>query len=105
MLEEEFNANYKEPSGPGELYFTDKSSIHEWYDYGCWLRVIELPIDNPYFRVVKDVYSHKWRANMLILKDKYSLSDIKIYKKFNIQLPNNIPQSVLSGTDGKLFME
>ena len=72
---------------PGGLYFTTLEHIHKFYDYGCFLREITLPVENPEFRVVKDPEDNKYRANMILLGKKYSLSDPKTFEKFGLELP------------------
>ena len=39
----------------GGLYFTDLKNIYNYYGYGCWLREITLPLDDPDFQMVEDV--------------------------------------------------
>ena len=72
---------------PGGLYFTTLEHIHKFYDYGCFLREITLPVENPEFQVVKDPDDNKYRANMILLGKKYSLSDPKTFEKFGLELP------------------
>ena len=70
----------------GGLYFTDINNIHRFYSYGTILREIYLPFDNDDLKVVIDPSGNKWRANMIIIGNKHSLSDIETYKKFNIRI-------------------
>ena len=64
----------------GGLYFTDAQNIHKFYHYGTNLRIIKLPIDDPEFKMVKDPANDKWRANKIILCEKYSLNDLTVTK-------------------------
>lgn len=82
---------------PGGLYFTTIDNIHKFYHYGCHLREIFLPNDNPNFEMVED--DNKFRANMIILGDKYSLCDLETYQKFNLNPAKNtlfVEKSILS---------
>lgn len=69
---------------PGGLYFTDIHNIDKFFRYGVNLRIVRLPKDNPNFKMVKDPEGDKWRANMIILGEKYSLFDIETYEKINV---------------------
>ncbi|AYV85417.1 MAG: putative ankyrin repeat protein [Satyrvirus sp.] len=85
VLDKEFDDNPVNHCSEGGLYFATKEHIHEFYDFGIYLRVIELPLDDPDFKIVKD--ENKYRANKIILKEKYSLDDIKIYNEFSLKYP------------------
>ncbi|BCS82741.1 ankyrin repeat protein [Cotonvirus japonicus] len=63
----------------GGFYFTSPEYIHEFLSYGCNIRIITLPTDDPGFIMVKDPAGDKWRANKIILNKKYSLRDIETY--------------------------
>ncbi len=56
---------------PGGFYFTDATNILNYINFGCHLRVVELPLTHPKFKCVAD--DGKWRANMIILKDRLCL--------------------------------
>ncbi|AYV85138.1 MAG: repeat protein [Satyrvirus sp.] len=84
VLDKEFDNNPKNSCTGGGLYFTNKEFIHKFYDYGIYLRIVELPIDDPEFRMIKDPQGDKWRANKIILKERYLLADIGTYDKFEI---------------------
>ena len=86
ILKEEFNNNKDSSCVPGGFYFTTKEFIHEFYGYGIYLREIELPNNDPEFKIVKDPSGNKWRANKIILGNKYSLSDPEIYIKLGIKM-------------------
>ena len=72
---------------PGGLYFTTLEEIPEFYSYGCNLREITLPTDDPDFEMMPD--ENKFRANQIILGEKHSLLDIKTYQKFNLDPSQN----------------
>lgn len=60
------------------LYFTDAQNILTWASYGCYLREVYLPTDNPDFKMVPG--NLVWRANMIILgkrMDLYKVSTIQ----------------------------
>ena len=63
----------------GGLYFTDIDHVHEFLHYGVNLRVVELPYSDIDFKCVPDG-DNKWRANKIILVDKYSLADVETYQ-------------------------
>lgn len=83
----------------GGLYFTDSSNILDFLGYGCFIREVFLPWNDPDFKMVKD--NNKWRANKIILGKKYDLWEIEtlellknegvdIYVKKYEQLLNSI---------------
>jgi len=75
-----------EPKGScvgGGLYFTDLENLSKFYSYGVWLRVVIIPEDA---MMVKDPAGDKWRANKIILGDKYPLFDVETIKKFNLKM-------------------
>jgi len=74
---------------PGGFYITTAEHIHKFYDYGIWLREVELPTTDPNFRIVQDPSGDKWRVNMIIMGERHSLMDLKIYDRFKLQ-PNYI---------------
>jgi len=67
----------------GGLYFTTLVHLHHFYDYGIWLREVTIPEDA---RMVMDPSANKWRANKIILGDKYPLFDDQTIKKFNLRI-------------------
>jgi len=67
----------------GGLYFTTLEYLDQFYDYGVWIREIQIPEDA---EVVIDPTRNKWRSNQIILGNKYPLFDIKIIKKFNLEI-------------------
>ncbi|AYV85647.1 MAG: ankyrin repeat-containing protein [Satyrvirus sp.] len=83
ILDKKFDDNPENSCAPGGLYFTTKEFIHKFYKFGIYLRIVELPIDDPEFRMV-NTDGDKWRANKIILKERYFLSDPSIYTKFDI---------------------
>jgi len=74
VLDKEFDNNPKNSCTEGGLYFTNKEFIHNFYNYGIYLRIVELPIDDLEFRMIKDPEGDKWRANKIILRERYSCS-------------------------------
>ena len=67
----------------GGLYFTDLENLDKFYYYGVWLRVVIIPEDAI---MVKDPSGGKWRADRIILGDKYPLFDVETIKKFNLKM-------------------
>jgi len=74
ILKEPFDANPDHSCCKGGLYFTSERYVHKFYDYGCWVREVFLPTDNPNFRCIADPRGCKWRSNMIILGKRYKLN-------------------------------
>jgi hypothetical protein len=91
-----------------DLYFTDIEHIFGFLFYGYHLRKITLPLDDPDFKCVKSPVKYenlscslgnkyqlnRWRANMIILGEKYDLADVETFKYLvklgaNIKVHNN----------------
>ena len=87
ILEGDFNADSKKSCCSGGLYFTTKEFIHKFYLLGINLRIVELPMTDPEFKMVQNSKGDKYRANKIFLREKYSLAHLDTYKKFGIQLP------------------
>ncbi len=80
VLKEKFNDDPTASCVAGGFYFTDIFNILHFIGYGCYLREIELPIDDPDFKIVKDPSGNKWRANKIILGNKYDLFSVETFK-------------------------
>ena len=78
ILIDDFNNDPNQSYCKGGLYFTDAANIFEFLDYGIYLREITLPISDQNFCMVKD--KNKWRANMIILGERYELSNVNTFK-------------------------
>lgn len=75
----------------GGLSFTDSANVLEyvfWLEdgYGVWIREVFLPTEDPDFCMVKDPGSGIWRANKIILGDRYSLSDPATYEAIDLDM-------------------
>jgi len=79
VLKEKFNDDPTASCVRGGLYFTDIEHILEFLDYGTYVRVITLPINDPDFKMVKDG-NNKWRANKIILGKRYNLCDVSTFQ-------------------------
>jgi hypothetical protein len=90
ILEGRFNENTYDSCCPGGFYFTTLKFIHKYYEYGINLRIVYLPMDDLEFKMVKDPSGDKWRANRIILGEKYSLFDPKTYELFGLNIKANI---------------
>jgi len=84
ILKEQFEVDPRISCCAGGLYFTTKEYIHNFYGFGCWVREVFLPTDNPNFVYVKDPSGDKWRANMIILGEKYPLN-FETIKRFGFK--------------------
>ena len=69
---------------PGGLYFTTIENIHKFYNYGINIRIVKMPINHPDFKVVRDPSGDKWRANMILFEEKYSLLEPETYHKLGL---------------------
>ena len=85
-----FNSNPKDSCVAGGLYYTSTKYVDKFYHFGRWLRIIKLPVDQPGFCYLRDSDGDKWRANMLILEEKYDLRDFETYVKFQIPIDDSI---------------
>ena len=86
---------------PGGLYFTDLYNVHNFYKYGVWLRIVEIPDDS---QVVQDPDTSegiKWRSDKIILCDKYPLYDVKTIKQFYLK----INEEYITGASGNGCVE
>ena len=80
---EKFDEDYNHTG----FLITTAECAHYFYENGDNLRVVELPFNDPDFRMVQPKFSLNHRVNKLILKEKYPLSDVMTYLKFNLKFP------------------
>lgn len=80
ILEEQFNDNALESCVGGGFYFTDIEHIFCYLDYGCYVREVGLPTNDPNFMMIADPNGNKWRANRIILGKKYELQNVMTFK-------------------------
>jgi hypothetical protein len=90
VLTEEFNDDPNDSCGPGGLYFTNKENLYRFLEYGSNIRRVSLPVGDPELKVVQDWNGYKWRANKLILEEKYSLDDPETYDLLGFDIKFNI---------------
>ncbi len=62
---------------PGGLYFTTIDYICDFFKYGDYIRVVEVPEDA---QMVQDPSNYKWRADKLFLHPRKALSDVETWK-------------------------
>ena len=86
ILKGKFENDPDNSCGSGGFYFTTLEYIPKFYSYGTNIRQISLPESDPDFLMVKDPSGSKWRANKIILGEKYSLLDPSTYKKLNLDI-------------------
>lgn len=79
LLLGKFNENPKDSCCEGGMYFTDAKNILKFLDHGIYLREVYLPL-NPDLKMIKDKTGNKWRANMIILGERYELSNVETFK-------------------------
>ena len=65
---------------PGGIYFTTLEHIFKFTNYGDDIYLVDFPYHDPNFQWAKD--EDKYRANMIILVEKYSLSELETYIQF-----------------------
>jgi hypothetical protein len=75
----------------GGLYFSDSMNIHDFSEYGCWIREITIPDDA---QIVKDpaiypIYPVKWRADKIILGKKWVLFSKDTISALSIKTSNS----------------
>jgi len=100
ILLEPFNNDPTASCVSGGFYFTTIEHITDFYGYGINLREIYLPESDPEFKMIKDPDGNKWRANRIILGEKYSLFDLTTYALFGLNIFDNtelINQASLNG--------
>ena len=68
---------------PGGLYFTTLEYIDDFFSYGDDIVEVFFP-DDASFCMVEDPAKNKWRANKIILGEKYSLDDPETFVKLGI---------------------
>jgi len=76
---------------PGGLYFTTLEHLHHYYYYGIWIRKITLPDDA---QVVKDSHGNKWRADKIILGERYYLYSLDTITKFDLMMTRGYVRAV-----------
>lgn len=89
---------------PGGLYFTTINNITEFYGYGIYLYEVFLPTSDPDFKMVVDPAGNKYRANKIILGKKYSLFDVETYKKFNLNIMDNLELINFASANGLVYI-
>ena len=95
ILEEKFNDDPDRFCCEGGFYFTDSVNIFNFLSYGIYLREVTLPTNNPDFKMVKDKFGDKWRANMIILGKRYDLFNVDTIK-FLIEKGADIYTNIIS---------
>lgn len=89
VLPYEFNHSTRYCREGDGFYFTTRHHIHNFYEFGCYLRMVMLPEHDPTF-VIKNVgiiEGFEFRANKIILGPRYPLSKMETYERFGIKLP------------------
>ena len=79
ILSEPFNNNPRQPCVRGGFYFTTKEHLHKYLGYGVWIREVYLPTWDPNFQMVQDPTGDKWRANMIILGQRFHIFQMNMY--------------------------
>jgi hypothetical protein len=97
ILEDEFNDNEHDSCGKGGFYVTTNHYIHNFYSWGHYLYPITLPFGNKDFRIL--CVGNKYRVNMLIINEKYSLNDLDTYLRFNIELDFSRLDKIISSKE------
>lgn len=79
------------------FHFTTIDNIHKFMDYGCNIREIELPNDEPNFQMSID-YGFVYRSNCVVLGKKHKVEDLpKLYFEHNhTKFDNELIYLVLS---------
>jgi len=101
VLNGSFNDDSNASCCPGGLYYSDIHNIYKFFNYGCHLREITLPVSDPEFKMIKDPSGDKWRANKIILGTRYDLCNPDTWKYlinngFDIHTNNDWPLLIAS---------
>ena len=72
ILKGKFNNNPKASCVGGGFYFTNYKNLPKFFDYGTWIREINIPTDA---KVVLDPDGDKWRCDKIIFGKKYSIKN------------------------------
>jgi hypothetical protein len=72
---------------PDSLYFTELKDIHLLYEYGSYLREVIPQSDDPKFEM--KTVNGKYKANLIVLGNMYSLFEIETYQKYNLDPSKN----------------
>jgi len=88
----------------GGLYFTMIEYLHQYYEYGIYIREIFLPETDPDFQMVRDPNGDKWRANKIILGNRYSLLDPETYNIFGLDIERNSPVVDIASKYGSILL-
>ena len=80
VLKDKFDDDPNRSCCSGGLYFTNIENIFKFFNYGIYLREVTLPTENPDFQIIKDPSGDKWRANMIIMGNRYDLSNVDTFK-------------------------
>jgi hypothetical protein len=83
---EVFESNPRKSKCGGRLYFTELRYIPEFYYFGPWLHVIEIPSTA---QMVKDPDGDKWGADRLLCGRRYSLFEPRTYQLFGLKMKYN----------------
>lgn len=99
ILIEPFNDNPLLSCIEGGLYVSNTDNIHKFYYFGDTIALIYFPKNNPELKIVHNPGGDKWRANMLIIGETYSLLDIDTYKKLGIEIDSDVLYKICKNGD------
>jgi ankyrin repeat protein len=71
---------------PGGFYYTDKENLHHFYNYGIWIRCIDVPSDALIVKDPDESGGVKWRCNKIIFLQKYPLYDLNTIKTLDLHI-------------------
>ena len=91
----------------GGIYFTNLENIHKYYYLGTTMWVVNFPAHDYDFIMVNNSseISPEWKANKVILKEKYSLLDHPTYEKFNIKFHSSYVSQMASNPDNLAYLQ
>jgi hypothetical protein len=84
-----FDNNPNNSCSKNRLYVTTSEHIRKFFGYGVWLVIIELPTDDPEFKIVEDPLGDRWGVNILTITEKHSLFDQSTYDKIGLSIRDN----------------
>lgn len=74
----------------GGLYFTDKTHLHFWYDFGVNIREVAVPVDAQFVKLFG-----KYRADKIVFKKKHPLYSVSTVELFKLKITNTYVRKYL----------
>lgn len=72
-----FNSDPNSSCSPGGIYFSDEKNIDNFFNYGTWIRQVEIPEGA---QCIKDRDGDKWRASKLFFHPRRELWSVETFQ-------------------------